>query len=260
MNYPINDPYFRVELLHATKRPNLLCYLAMHQDYSEGNVYDDIDKLSKLSEAELGDRIVNKCIKFGHWGILEHPSISLNVIGFPHSVMVQARTHRVGITFDVQSQRYTGNRMETLRHKILNQSIDDKLKHSAVNDIEKVLYYRPTGQYQDRNGNNYDYTKELRDIDINDGIRHILDYSDRIAKGFAPEHARDMLCQNIRQNFVVTFNARSLLHFCDLRLPKDAQPEIRTMAQMVFDKFSEWMPEIAEWYTKHRYEKSKLAP
>lgn len=33
---------------------------------------------------------------------LEHPSIVFNVGYFPHSVMQQARTHRVGVSFDVQ--------------------------------------------------------------------------------------------------------------------------------------------------------------
>ena len=78
--------------------------------------------------------------------------------------------------------------------------------------------------------------------------------------GYAPEHARDFLPQNIRQNFSVTLNARSLLHFCDMRIPKDAQLEIRTLAMMMFDHFKEFMPEVAEYYEKKRYGKNKLAP
>lgn len=260
MNYPINDPYFRVEVLHQCDRPNLLSYLAMHQDYSEGNVFDEMDNLSKFSEEELGDRLVRNCIKYNHWGILEHPSITVNVIRFPHSVMVQARTHRVGISFDCQSMRYTGDRIENLAHLILKKAVGDKLDKNTLDAINKVFYLRPEDFYQDRQGDKYEYDYRLWQKDINDCIRGALDYNDRITKGYAPEHARDLLPQNIRQDFVVTFNARSLLHFCDLRLPKDAQLEIRTMAQMLFEKFSLWMPSIAEYYQKHRYEKSKLAP
>ena len=58
----------------------------------------------------------------------------------------------------------------------------------------------------------------------------------------------------------MTFNARSLLHFCDLRIPKDAQSEIRTMAEMLFEEFKIWMPEVAEWYEKNRKGKNKLSP
>ena len=88
------DPLFSVQVLGSTPRPNLLCYLAMHQDYAEHPTFNDYEKLSQLSEAELGERLIRNCINKKHWGILEHPSITLNVINFPHSVMVQARTHR----------------------------------------------------------------------------------------------------------------------------------------------------------------------
>lgn len=266
MNYPINDPYFRVEVLSKTERPNLLSYLAMHQDYSENATYDDYDKLSQLSESELGDRLVRNCIKYSHWGVLEHPSITFNVIGFPHSVMVQARTHRVGITFDVQSQRYTGKRVYKLGESI--DICNDLLKNGNIkrdleylkdrNDaIKKVFYFRPTGAYTDRNGAKYSYTPE----DNLDGVSDLINsFCVNIDEGYSFEHARDFLPQNIRQDFVVTFNARSLLHFCDLRIPKDAQLEIRTMAEMLFEKFKEWMPEVAGWYEKNRFGKNKLAP
>lgn len=262
MNYPINDPYFRVEVLSKTERPNLLCYLAMHQDYSESNVADKIETLSTLTEQELGKRLIRNCIKYSHWGILEHPSITFNCIGFPHSVMVQARTHRVGISFDCQSQRYTGMRITKLANSFYDNCKDQRTEPYMVEKslVEKVFYFRPTGEYYDRNGNKYAYTESERERDFNTCARLVMDYDDKIKSGFAPEHARDFLPQNIRQDFVVTFNARSLLHFCDLRLPKDAQPEIRTMAQMLFEKFEQWMPEVAECYKQNRYEKNKLAP
>ena len=245
MNYPINDPLFRVEVLSKSERPNLLSYLAMHQDYNESNVFDELDKLSELSEKELGERLVRRCIKPSHFGILEHPSITLNVIGFPHSVMVQARTHRVGISFDCQSQRYTSQRIIDSFHN---------------DDIESVFYIRPVGDYLDRKGKKYTFTNADRKRHLDRTLTMVGDYVLDIERGFAEEHARDLLPQNIRQDFVVTFNARSLLHFCDLRLPSDAQPEIRTMAEMIFNKFKEWMPECSEWYEKNRKNKNKLAP
>jgi thymidylate synthase (FAD) len=264
MNYPINDPYFRVEVLSKTERPNLLSYLAMHQDYSEENVADELDKLSQLSESELGDRLVKKCLKFGHFGILEHPSITLNVIGFPHSVMVQARTHRVGISFDCQSQRYTSERFLKLAEDLDNYEEEytkdgDYLRPFDL--IEQVFYFRALGSYYDRVGNKYDYDMFSREKDILATENNLQEYRQNIVnRGFSPEHARDFLFQNFRQDFVVTFNARSLLHFCDLRLPKDSQLEIRTMAEMLFEKFSEWMPEVAEFYEKNRKGKNKLSP
>lgn len=269
MNYPINDPYFRVEVLSKTERPNLLSYLAMHQDYNESNVADELEKWAKLSDQELGERIVRNCIKYHHWGVLEHASISFNVIGFPHNVISQARTHRIGNSFDVQSMRYTGNRLVNVANDISSSiDYDSEGMPYAVgfdpyfneDDIDKVIYLRPVGFYYDREGNKYEYTQKHRNEDLNLSYLTIKHYANRINQGFAPEHARGCLVYDFRQDFVVTFNARSLLHFCDLRLPMDAQPEIRTLAQMLFEKFEEWMPETAEFYKKSRYQKNKLAP
>jgi thymidylate synthase (FAD) len=248
MTYPINDRYFRVEVLSKTERPNLLSYLAMHQCYSEKVIIDEIEKLSELSESELGKRVVNNCLKFGHYSVIEHPTISFCVSGFPHNVMAQATRHR-HLSFSVQSQRYTCQR------------ILDVSDSFSCDELEKVFYFRPTGFYLDREGNKYEYSQTDRYEDMRITRQLIEFYEGRIKlDGHAPEHARDLLPQNIRQDFVVTFNARSLLHFCDLRLPKDAQLEIRTLAQMLFEQFKQWMPSVAEFYEKNRYGKNKLSP
>ncbi|WP_308255316.1 FAD-dependent thymidylate synthase [Geminocystis sp. GBBB08] len=254
-NLALLDPKFAVQVLSCTKRPNLLCYLAMHQDYSEDFVSNEFQKLSGYSEQELGERIVRNCINKNHWGILEHPSISFNVINFPHSVMVQARTHRVGITFDCQSQRYTSQRILRLA-KQLNESTEN-----CNQLIEEVFYFRAIGNYFDREGNKYFYSNSARNNDILFTRKAIEHYADKVNNlGYAPEHARDILTQNIRQHFVVSFNARSLLHFCDLRLPKDAQPEIRNLSILLLNCFQEWMPEVATFYIKKRLGKNLLAP
>jgi thymidylate synthase (FAD) len=94
------DPMFRVEVLSRTENPQTLCWWAMHQDYSEGFVFDQ----QMPSEVEAG-QIVGRYLLAGgrgHFGPLEHPAITFNVGWFPHSVMQQARTHRVGLSFDVQ--------------------------------------------------------------------------------------------------------------------------------------------------------------
>jgi thymidylate synthase (FAD) len=257
------DKYFRVKILSKTERPNLLSYLEMHQCYSEGAVIDDLEKLTKLSEKELGERLVKHCVKYGHWGVLESPSISFNIVGFPHSVLVQARTHRIGVSFSAQSQRYTFKRIVNLVDElnlIEGDVYSDSFTEIAYPLIEKYFYFRPIGYYSDREGNKYHYSQEQRLMDIDFTHGNIMEFKERIKYGYSPEHARDFLFQNIRQNFVVTFNARSLLHFCDLRIPKDAQLEIRTMAESVFNHFKTWMPEVAEFYEKNRLGKNKLAP
>jgi len=246
---------FRVAVLAQTPSPQTVIYAAMHQDYSEDFVYSEMEKLVSYSEEELGERIVRNCVNKSHWGILEHPAITFNVINFPHSVMVQARTHRVGVSFDCQSQRYTCQRILRLAKQI------EITPEDSLSLIEKVFYFRGVGHYFDREGNKYFYSPEARNQDILFTQKAILYYAEKVnQQGYAPEHARDLLTQNLRQHFVVSFNARSLLHFCDLRLPKDAQPEIRNLAELIFKHFQNWMPEVAAVYEKKRMGKNLLAP
>jgi len=260
-NLNLLDPLFSVKVLSKTQRPNLLCYLAMHQDYSESFVAEEFDKLSSHSEEQLGQRIVRNCVNKMHWGIIEHPSITFNVINFPHSVMVQARTHRIGVTFDCQSQRYTSQRILRLAKKVEDLEAQSADFEVVAQEVESLFYFRAIGHYFDREGNKYFYSPETRNKDIAFTKSAIAYYAEKINKdGYAPEHARDILTQNIRQHFVVTFNARSLLHFCDLRLPKDAQSEIRDLATLLLFHFEQWMPEVAEFYKKKRLGKNLLAP
>lgn len=238
------DPLFRVEVTTASENPNQSVWRALHQDYSEGFVADE-----KVPEERTAGAI---CIKRllsgerGHMGPFEHTLIVFNVGWFPHSVMQQARTHRVACSFDVQSGRYTGQR------------ILDVL--TGKRDIEEVFYLRQVGGYSDRQGKKYHYTLEQRKQDLFECRRAAAIYADKINAGYAEEHARGMIPFDIRQHFIVSFNARSLMHFLDLRSKADAQQEIRWLCQLMMERFEVWMPELAEWYKANRYGKARLAP
>ncbi len=93
---------FTVEVISQTPNPQQTMYAAMHQDYAEGFVAHDRDQWP--SEERCGDILVTSLLKGGrgHYGPLEHPQIIFNVGWFPHSTMQQIRTHRVGVSFDVQ--------------------------------------------------------------------------------------------------------------------------------------------------------------
>ena len=240
----MNDPYFRVTLLSRTEQPQTLIWQAMHQDYSEQYVaYED-----PPCESEAGNIAVKRLLQGGrgHYGPLEHPSITFSVGWFPHSVMQQARTHRVGVSFDVQSMRYTGDR--------ICKAAADRLP------LEEVFYLRPVGEYTDRQGKKYAYTANLRAEDVERCYDAAEAYTCKLELGFAEEHARGILPFDYRQHFVVSFNVRSLMHFLDLRAKADAQWEIRQLCELMWPHFQEWAPEIASWYRDHRWGKARLAP
>ncbi len=237
---------FTVEVIAQTPQPQQVIYAAMHQDYAEGFVWDDRDHFP--TEEKCGEIIVRNLLagNRGHYGPLEHPQIVLNCGWFPHSTMQQIRTHRVGISFDVQSFRYTGNR------------IVDVVQ--GVRDVEEVFYLRPVGAYSDRQGKRYDYTPEQRQQDIEWCLQACQRYAERIQQGFSEEHARGLIPFDVRQHWVMSANVRSLMHLLDLRWKADAQLEAQKLCEVIWPHFLAWTPAIAAWYEETRLKKARLAP
>ena len=238
----IIDPYFRVDVLNATANPNQVGYAALHQDYSEDYVYlEDFP-----DEKRCGEIIEKRLLKHGHFGPLENMTIVFNVGYFPHSVMQQLRTHRVGISMDVQSFRFSGQRIVD----VVNGS----------RELESVFYLRPEGFYTDRFGKKYQYTESQRQEDLEHCLNAAKLYSKRMSESVSEEHARSIIPFDVRQHFVLSLNCRSLMHILDMRHKPDAQLEIQTLMSFLFLKFQQWMPEVAEWYEKTRLSKGRLAP
>jgi thymidylate synthase (FAD) len=237
---------FTVVVISQTPNPQQTIYAAMHQDYAEGFVTHDRENWPE--EAKCGEIIVKNLLKGGrgHYGPLEHPQIVLNVGWFPHSTMQQIRTHRVGVSFDVQSFRYTGSRILDV--------VDGK------REIDEVFYLRPVGAYSDRQGKKYHYTAEERQRDLDWCLQACYRYQEKIAAGFAEEHARGLIPFDVRQHWVMSANVRSLMHLLDLRWKADAQLEAQKMCEVIWPHFQAWVPAIAEWYEENRLKKARLAP
>ena len=239
------DPRFRVEVISQTRNPQRVTYGAMHQDYAESFVWDGIDRWP--DESKAGEVIVRNLLQGGrgHYGCLEHPQIVLNCGWFPHSTMQQIRTHRL-LSFDVQSFRYTGQ-------KILDV-------FEGKRNVEDVYYLRPVGTYSDRQGKKYEYTEALRQEDLErclDASRH---YKKRIDQGFAEEHARGLIPFDIRQHWVMSANARSLMHLLQIRGKADAQLEAQQLCELILPHFQTWMPAVANWFVANLWRKGRLAP
>lgn len=234
---------FKIEIIAKHASPQLTIWRAMHQDYSSRPVYDiDID------ETRAGDLIVTHLLKGGrgHFGPLEHPHITLNCCYFPHSVVQQLRTHRIGVSFDVQSFRYTGNQIiAASKNKLL---------------IEEVFYVRPCGTYNSREGAAYFYGVDQRNNDLASIAKACDQYASKREMGMSEEQARGGIPFDYRQHFVATFNVRSLMHMLDLRAKKDAQLECQVFAKLLMIEFEKWCPELSQWYQTERMGKAKLAP
>ena len=242
----ISDPEtrFRVARGFATPNPQQAVWWGMHQDYSENFIADEIAP----AEEKAGEICVKRLLlgDRGHYGPLEHPQITFGVGNFPHDVMQQARTHRVGTSFDVQSGRYTGQR-------IIDVSIGKR-------EVEDVFFFRPVGRYADREGGKYEYTKVNQISDIGYCYEAACRYAAAVKAGRSEEHARQQIPYGIRQHYVVSFNLRSALHFMDLRAKKDAQWEIQQLCELMWPLLKAWAPEICSWYQQSRLHKARLSP
>lgn len=238
------DKNLEVVMLQCYPIPEQVVYQAGKNDYSEIPIhYQEIPSSSKCGEWVV-DRLLSN--EKGHWGPLEHPSITFSVSGYVHSVAMQARTHRVGLSFDVQSQRYTGKRVI-------------KVAEGELNPID-VFYVRPPGFYTNRYGKKYEWTQEDYEDDLNWYVEGCKRYASKYSRGMCEEHIRDGLAQGIRQNFVVSFNLRSILHFIDLRAKLDAQLEIGAMCEQLSQHLEKWAPNVWNYYSEKRLYKARLSP
>ena len=275
------DPRFKVQVVRQTSDPQLACWLAAHRDYSEElSVLDIPPEYMPENETVAGKKLIGMILNKGHFGVLEHPHITLECSGFPHDVAMQARTHRVPYSFDVQSQRYTGQRV--IKFVENHQNLFDSKESSKeligyfspeckglvagdvlnnINELKDIFYVRPTGTYTDRQGKKFDISEYHHRLAYSDHIESAYAYEIKVnEQGWSEEIARHVLNQGIRQGFFMTTNVRGLMHFLDMRSKADAQLEIQWLCELIFEQFKLWVPEVAAWYEKKRLGKNKLAP
>ena len=241
MGAPSIEP-FKVEKSDASAFPQRLVYNALHSDYSEEFV-----GLPEIAEDKAGKIACERLLKGnrGHWGPLEHPSLSL-MVKADHNTMMQLRTHRVGCSFDYQSMRYTGERIRKVAKKELDPS--------------EVFYVRPPGTYWDRQGDKYTWTEEQVEESLAMCFSSAIDYDRLRSQGASEEHARSVLCTGYLQHGLITGSLRFWLHLCDVRSKADAQLEARQIMRGIEFRVQRWVPEIWSWYQLNRHRKALLAP
>ena len=166
--------------------PQQVVYTALHTDYSEEFIAG-----TEIPEDECGHIAVKRLLQGnkGHYGCLEHPQLSL-AIKADHNTIMQLRTHRVGCTFDVQSMRYTGERIQKCALRQI--------------PVEEVFYCRPPGKYNDRQGDPYTWTEQ----DVQDYMAvcwsSAMDYDRLRTQGVSEEHARMVLATGYFQNALIS--------------------------------------------------------
>ena len=206
----------KVQLISHTPEPDKVIAQAGKLCYSPVGV-DEIAQ--KLTEEEIA-RYVNMLATIGHESPLEHVSFSFAIEGVSRVLTHQLVRHRLA-SYSQQSQRYV--KLEQFEY-IIPPAIEK-------NEKAKALFIETMEKDQEA------YNQIVDEL-INDKIREFKKIHDRdltkkeysALEKEAIEDARYVFPNACETKIVVTMNARSLLHFFNVRCCNRAQWEIREMA------------------------------
>ena len=206
----------KVKIIAHTPEPDKVVAQAGKLCYSAVGV-DEITQ--KLTEEEIA-RYVNMLASIGHESPLEHVSFTFAIEGVSRVLTHQLVRHRLA-SYSQQSQRYV--KLEQFEY-IVPPAIEK-------NEKAKALFIETMEKDQEA------YNQIVDEL-INDKIREFKKIHDRdltkkeysAIEKQAIEDARYVFPNACETKIAVTMNARSLLHFFNVRCCNRAQWEIREMA------------------------------
>lgn len=231
-----------VQITDGYRHPDETVWYALHQCYTSGFSMDD--PLPK----DPGEAIVNRLLKKLHFGPLEHVSLTLNIGGVSRALMAQLTRHRTGITFDVQSLRYT--KIENIDVDESTFTIPPYLREGAEPKVRER--YVGSRIIEDPDGAREKMLEAYR--------RDLQEYLNLLEAGIPAEDARKVLPLGLKINMMMSANVRTFFHLMDMRLPPNAQWEIRELCELFLYIGELWMPKAYRWYRENRAYKHKLAP
>ena len=166
----------------------------------------------RISEEEMRGFIEER-LKTGHASPLEQVWFEFGISGVSRAFSHQFVRHRVGISFEQQSQRYV-----TYKDGEFPYTVPETVKRAGLEGEMSELFEQVSGLYEKM-----------------------------VAAGIPAEDARFLLPNATNTNFKITVNFQSLLHICDLRLCTRAQWEFRKVAAMIRGEVMKVVPELGRY-------------
>ena len=176
---------------------------------------------------ETSPKLLAYCIRNGHWSPFEHASMTVE-IETTRAIAAQILRHR-SFCFQEFSQRYA-KAAEYEEADARRQ--DTKNRQNSTDDLTSA----EQGWFHDAQKKIWDLTYGL--------------YTEALEKGIAKECARFLLPLNTKTRIYMTGNARSWIHYIELRSAHGTQKEHMDIAHECRRIFSERFPDIAkglEW-------------
>ncbi|MGH7002178.1 MAG: FAD-dependent thymidylate synthase [Stellaceae bacterium] len=202
----------QVKLIDYARAPLEKLYAAFRTCYSADTPIEIWQKIEteKISREKIRE-FIGERLKTGHGSPLEQVVFWFAIAGVSRSLSHQFVRHRIGISFEQQSQRYV------------------KFKEDQLAFVMPESWSR--AELDD------DFTELL--------AKTSALYAKALKAGVPAEDARFILPNAAPTNFHVMVNFAEMLHICDLRLCVRAQWEIRRMVALMRAEIKRILPEIA---------------
>lgn len=190
----------QVTLLSHSPDPLCSLYMAYRTCYSSLTPQQVARRIEdERITRETMEEFVRERLKTGHVSPLEQVWFEFAISGVSRAFSHQFVRHRVGISFEQQSQRYV-----TYKRGEFPYTVPETVRKAGMEGEMRELFER---------------VGEL--------------YEAMVEAGVPAEDARFLLPNATNTNFKITVNFASLLHICDLRLCTRAQWEFRKVAALM---------------------------
>lgn len=218
----------KVTLLSHTPHPEQNIAAAAKLCYSSSSIDQVMEGLTDENTASF----VQMLADIGHQSPIEHITFTFGIEGVSRALLAQITRHRIA-SFSVQSQRYVPEAAFTF---------------VVPPHIEKIPAAKQ--EFLDAMQQAQQHYNHLADLLEEQHIKTLcaegkpLETARKMAKKMAIEDARFVLPNACDTKMIVTMNARSLLHFFELRCCRRAQWEIREVAVQMLTLAKQAAPHV----------------
>ncbi len=202
----------RVKLLGHTEDPIQSLYLAYRTAYSSLTPMQIAARIEdgRISREQMAE-FIERRLQTGHASPLEQVWFEFGISGVSRAFSHQFVRHRIGISFEQQSQRYV-----KFKEARFPYTVPESVERAGMAEKMESTFAELGRLYQ-----------ELLDA------------------GVPAEDARFLLPNATNTNFKVLVNFQELLHICDLRLCTRTQWEFRRVASLMRAEVNRPFPELA---------------
>jgi len=213
----LGDGISSVELIQVMGSDEMIA-AAARVSYAKDTSPMPVNPLSERGQSNA--KLIRYMIDHEHGSPFEHTLITFRVTA-PLFVVQEMLRHRIGVSFNQQSGRFTEFKPEFYTPKVFRQQAT-KNKQSSEGEVK--------------------YAGLTRNVYQMANLAAYESYQSLLRLGVCREQARGVLPHCTYTSLYITFNVRSLMHFLDLRLSPDAQWEIMQYAREFARHFEQFFP------------------